>query len=53
MTRGKQETRSIPVSPELRHLLEEYRSDRSFEQLNGSKEQQRTDYMRSSIAIAT
>lgn len=28
-TKGKQETRSVPVSPELRQLLEGYRSDRS------------------------
>jgi len=29
-TKGKQETRSVPVSPELRQLLEGYRSDRPY-----------------------
>ncbi|MBL1179063.1 MAG: phage integrase family protein [Pantanalinema sp. GBBB05] len=29
-TKGKQETRSVPVSPELRQLLEGYQSDRSY-----------------------
>ncbi|WP_347276064.1 site-specific integrase [Leptolyngbya sp. FACHB-321] len=29
-TKGKQETRSVPVSPELRNLLEGYRSDRPY-----------------------
>jgi integrase/recombinase XerD len=29
-TKGKQETRSVPVSPELRKLLEGYRSDRPY-----------------------
>jgi integrase/recombinase XerD len=29
-TKGKQETRSVPVSPELRLLLEGYRSDRPY-----------------------
>lgn len=29
-TKGKQETRSVPVSPELRQLLEEYRSNRPY-----------------------
>ncbi|HEY9661941.1 MAG TPA: tyrosine-type recombinase/integrase, partial [Allocoleopsis sp.] len=29
-TKGKQETRSVPVSPELRQLLEGYRSDRLY-----------------------
>lgn len=29
-TKGKQETRSVPVSPELRQLLEGYRSDHPY-----------------------
>jgi integrase/recombinase XerD len=29
-TKGKQETRSVPVSPELKQLLEGYRSDRPY-----------------------